>query len=284
MRYVTIALFITALSGAIIQPAAAQDTHPGKSFFADLEDWPVTSPEAVRLENFRPFRAVYERQYRQASGPEAGALRRDKVIITAEAVGWDGQRAVAITMIDSADPDLADTNSRVLTLYAGLPHLNVLFEIGPVPGQAKDYYVGRVFDDKVAMTMVDTENSTAMPRSQPIQSPGFGPGNWAMAAMDLRQGLKIKLGPYYSPRANPLTFDNYGYVTAQDVLIDKNRNRYSPWVVQTMGNYDPGDPRIRQILITQDPPYYLGTETVNLDTGERTPFVTLQTFEFLQAD
>jgi hypothetical protein len=66
-------------------PASAQssrDAHPKKAVFADAASWPAIAPGQHPLKNFAPFRAVYERVYRDANGRQ----RDDRVIITAECV------------------------------------------------------------------------------------------------------------------------------------------------------------------------------------------------------
>ncbi len=53
------------------------DVRPEKVAFKDVKNWSATNPGDVHLKNFRPFRAVYERNYLQHGGPNAGDLRVD---------------------------------------------------------------------------------------------------------------------------------------------------------------------------------------------------------------
>ena len=179
--------------------------HSAKTVYADVKSWPATAPGEVELKHFQPFRAVYDRQYTQATGPGAGEKRRDRVIVTAEEVGWDGNRAVAITVIDSGAAEYPDTNMRSLMMVTALDDLRALFEIGPAPGKAKDYYLGRFTDKEVLLSTVTTDTQKLEAQKIPTGKPGFGPGSWVMASMELKEGLKINLSPYYSPQANPIS-------------------------------------------------------------------------------
>ncbi len=282
-RFAVAAFSLVALFAIPTEVAysADENVHPKKRVFTDIDNWPSTSPGEAKLKGFRPFRAVYDRQYRQASGPDAGALRRDRVIITAESVGWNGDDAISISLIDSADPERSDTNARVLNMLVGQQDMQVLFEIGPIPGSAKNYYIGRVFDDRMSLHMIDTGKAEVTPQLQPIDAPGFGPGNWVMASLAKTTGQKIRLSPYYSPTANPLSASNYGIVTDSRTVQDHAGNNYKALVLETNGFFSMSNPKISQILLQDSPPYYLGTVTRNLDTDELEPYVALRSFQFL---
>ena len=257
----------------------AQEVHPKKEIFKSLSGWPVTAPGEVRLKNFAPFRAVYERTYRQASGPEAGATRNDRVIVSAEKIGWDGVPGIAITLIDSGIEDKSDTNARVLSMFVGLEKLDVHFEMGPIPGKAKDYYVARLEKNKGYLSQVMTKSQKLMPNQMDLKGPGFGPTTWIMASMPLKPGLKIRLAPSYSPPGNPLTSARYAHVVRKSTFEDSSGRKYSSWIVETSRNFS--TPRVSHIHLTDRPPYYLGTETVDLETKERRRFVWLRsTTEF----
>ncbi len=45
-------------------------------------------------------------------------------------------------MIDTGEAKYADTNMRTLTMVTDLEDMQVLFEMGPLSGTAKDYYIG----------------------------------------------------------------------------------------------------------------------------------------------
>ena len=55
---------------------------------------------------------------------------------------------------------------------------------------------------------------------------------------------------------------------------------HQAWVLETSRNFS--SPRVSHIYLIDRPPYYLGTETVNLDTGERKQFVWLRSVELLE--
>jgi len=199
MKKTLTAALLTGITLACSQTVApAREIHPKKMIFQDVESWPATAPGDVELKNFAPFRAVYDRTYKQGSGPNAGDPRLDHVIITAEDVGWDGRRAAAITIIDSGIVEHDDTNARALTMFVGLDDLRILFEIGPIPGKAKDYYIGRVTPDTIFMNEITTDTQKLKTERMKTGEPGFGPGAWVMASMNLSEGLKINLSPYYT--------------------------------------------------------------------------------------
>ena len=258
----------------------AQEAHPKKKIFRDFESWPTTAPGDVKLKNFSPFRAVYDRTYSQGSGPNAGDPRHDRVIISAEDAGWDGTAAAAITIIDSGIVEHKDTNARVLTMFVGLDNLQTLFEIGPIPGKAKDYYIGRITPDSIYMSMVTTDTQKLEPKKMKTDKPGFGPNAWVMASMNLRQGMKINLAPTYSPRGNSLTSATYGHIVSRGSFTAGSGMKYQSWVLETSRNLS--TPRVSHIHLIDRPPYYLGTETVDLATGERKPFVWLRSVDMLK--
>ena len=276
------AAFLTALPTSFLASSALgqQDIHPTKGAFRDLTDWPQTSPRDVELRNFTPFRAVYDRSYRQGAGPNAGDTRKDHVYVTADRVGWDGREAAAITIVDSGIVEHEDTNARVTTMFVDAKNLSALFEIGPIPGKAKDYYIGRMDPGSVRFSMILTEAQSLEPRSMETDEVGFGPGTWAIACMDLESGKKIKLGPFFSPGGNTLTSTQNGHVLGQKDVEDSSGNSYKAWQVETSRN--PASPRVSHLYLIDQPPYYLGTESVNLETGERTRFAWLRSFQELE--
>ena len=258
------------------QPTSAQKPHPAKAVFADQQSWPATAPGRVALRDFVPFRAVYDRKYTQASGPGRGEERKDRVIVAAEEVGWDGERAVVITMIDSGAAEHTDTNMRGLMTVVALSDLTVRFELGPVPGRAKDYYLGLVTDDEVLISQVETAEQTLRPQNIPKAVNGFGPGAWVMASMDLKEGQKLRLAPYYSPQANPISQSSYGRVLGRRTMIDGSGQSRQAWVVETPGWHGPASSRVLRLYLQSSPPYYLGTETFDYDTEETSRFVWLR--------
>ena len=265
---------------AACQPDSAQqppDIHPGKLIYADSESWPATAPGSLSLANFRPFRAVYDREYHQHSGPDAGDLRRDQIILSAEEVAWDGRRALAITLLDSGIAEQADTNARALVQISDLETLELLFEMGPIPGKAKDYYLARVESDQILLNQVTTDTQTLTSEKHRIMAPGFGPGTWVMASMDLEADARIHLNPYHSPEAtNIVSASSYGRVLGQKTIVDGSGGEHTAWVVETGGYYSASNPKLQHLYLIDRPPYYLGTENVHLDTGERSRYVWLR--------
>ena len=266
-------VLLVALAAPVL--ACQQTVHPKKTHYQDAQSWPGTKPGDVALKNFRPFRAVYQRNYTSAAGP-----RTDRVIITAEEVGWDGQAAIAITLLDTGDPAFEDTNGRTLSMYVNREDLSLLFEIGPAPGTAKDYYVARRLADKMVINSVTTETGEHQFQPVEISLPGFGPGSWVIANMDLQADMKIRLDPVYSPRANALTgFTQIGYVVGQEPYTDLSGTTYEAWMVEHTSNLANASVARRPMI--DRPPYVLGTEIVNLDTGEKRDSMRLIAFEYL---
>ena len=254
----------------------SQEVHPEKKRYKDSAAWPAISPGDVSLNNFKPFRAVYQRSYTNG----AGESRTDRVIITAEEVGWDGKEAIAITLIDTGDPAYDDTNGRTLSMYVNKVDLSMLFEIGPIPGKAKDYYIGNRLSDKMVVNQITTETGEHV--FQPVDTtvPGFGPGSWVIANLNLEEGMKLRLEPVYSPTVNALTgFTNIGYVVGQESYEDLSGNTYTAWIVEHSSNLT--SPTVARRPLIDRPPYVLGTDIVNLDTGEKRSSMRLMEFEYL---
>lgn len=268
------ALSVALFLALIVPTIGAQEIHPKKAVFADVSSWPTTSPGQVGMESFSPFRAVYDRSYRQGSGPNAGDPRHDRVVISAEHGGWDGESVAIITVIDSGIPEHSDTNARATSMFVSREDLSARFEIGPVPGKGKDYYIGRVDPDVVSVSMVTTDTQELAPQRMETSQRAFGPGVWVMASMKLEQGKKINLGPFVSPQGNVLTSTTFGHVVGRRAFVSAGGQTYDAWVIETSRN--PSSPKVSHVYVTQQPPYYLGTETVDLDTGERKRFTWLR--------
>ena len=93
--------------------------------------------------------------------------------------------------------------------------------------------------------------------------------------------MKIRLDPVYSPRANALTgFATTGYVVGREAYTDLSGHTYEAWMVEHTTNLASAS-IARRPLIDQ-PPYLLGTEIVNLDTGEKRDSMRLLAFEYLE--
>lgn len=255
----------------------SQDVHPKKKHFQDAMSWPATQPGDVTLQNFKPFRAVYQRNYTNGSGQP----RTDRVIVMAEEIAWFGDAAVAITLTDTGDPAFDDTNARSMTMYVKQEDLTLLLEIAPQPGTAVDYYIARRLDDKVTVNRITTETGEHQFQAPPTDAPGFGPGSWVIANSALETGKKIRLDPVYSPRSNALTgFTAIGYVAGQETYTDLSGNTYQAWMVQHSSNLT--NPYIVRRSMINEPPYLLGTESIDLDTGDKRRYsMHLMSFEYL---
>ncbi|MBO6577238.1 MAG: hypothetical protein JJ896_17670 [Rhodothermales bacterium] len=242
--------------------------HPGKTEFATVQSWPVIQPGDVSLQNFRPFRAVYERNYTQGLGPGAGEPRTDRVIITAERVGWHGIPAIAISLTDTGAPEFGDTMFRGMYSVIREDDMTVLFELGPLPGTGKDYYVARFEGEQGMVNSVTTATGEVDFQEIPLPGPGFGPGTWVMANAGLSPGRKLRVDPVYSSKANALAgFTPIGLVVEQETFTSLAGVDYAAWAVDYTSNPS-GSIMLRRYLV-DTPPYVLGTVRIDLDTGER---------------
>ena len=272
---IVLALMLVSSAAAVGQQSG--QVRPEKAAFKDVNSWAATKPGDVKLKNFRPFRAVYERNYSQAGGPHAGELRVDRVITTAEEVGWDGRRAALITLIDSGDAKWDDTAARNLFMIVDLETMELLFESGPMPGAAKDYYFMR--PDTGMGTMVMTDAGTSQIREFPKGAVGFGPGPWAIGSLDLTEGAKIRLDPFTSPAANIFGIRS-GIVAGRREFTDVSGKSHAGWLLEDGGNL--ASSRMTQIYVTDRPPYFLARFSVDLDSGEETRGIRLMKFQFLE--
>ncbi len=253
-----------------------QKVRPEKVVFEDADSWPQTAPGSIKLKNFKPFRGVYQRAYSQGSGPNAGELRIDRVIVHAEEVGWDGHAAIHIALIDAADAKWDDTAARNLFMIIDREDMRRYFESGPIPGKAKDYYFAR---PSTGMgTMVMTGDGTTQNQSIPEGIIGWGPGPWAMASTDLRTGAKIHLGPFASPAAN-IFGNRRGIVKGRLKFQDLGGESHDTWLIETGGNLS--NSRMSQILIVPEPPYFIASFSRDLDSGEESKGTRLLSFQLL---
>lgn len=253
--------------------------HPKKAGYSDAQQWPATAPGDVKLKNFHPFRAVYQRSYRQGSGPGKGQQRQDHVIVTAENVAWHGKPAILINVLDVANTEYDDTNARSLFMYVDREDLSIVLEVGPLPGKAKDYYIARKMEDKMVLTMVTSEDGNANVETMPTSARGFGPGTWVMACMDLKKDLKIRLDPHFSPAGNAVSGMKFARIIGQKSYKDASGKKYNAWVAEAMWGLS--NAKVIHRYLIDKPPYYLGTDSINLDSGEKKEFARLTEFSFL---
>ncbi len=247
-----------------------------KAAFQDAASWPQTAPGQVKLRDFRPFRAVYQRSYNQASGPNAGQLRTDRVIVHAEEVGWDGKAAILVTLIDSGDPKWNDTAARSLFMVIDRQDMHVYFESGPVPGKAKDYYFAQ--PETGVGTMVTTADGIAQIQKFPAGLVGWGPGSWVLASMDLKEGMKILLGPFITPGVNIFTHKQ-GIVKGRKEFVDAGSQKHNAWLIENGGTLSSS--RMGQIYVAPQPPYFLASFSRDLDSGQETNGTRLVSFQYL---
>jgi hypothetical protein len=238
---------------ALLIASPGDQPHPAKAAFKDFQQWPAVTPGQVSLKNFTPFRAVYQRTYNQGSGPKKGERRTDRVIITAESVGWDGRKAIHFSMIDSGEAHYDDTNGRTFTLYFDAESLAVLMEMGPVPGTGKDYYTMRVLEDKIVGTFVTTGKGESKNQIAPVAAPGFGaPAPWILASMDLEKGKNIRFQPAYSVGLGVLNTKAPFRVTGKQKVKTKSGQQVDAWIVESISNLT--SPWLQRTTITHQPP------------------------------
>lgn len=252
--------------------------HPAKAEFKDFQEWRAVNPGQVSLKDFSPFRAVYKRNYTQGSGPKKGEPRTDRVIITAEAVGWDGHQAIHFSMVDSGEVHYDDTNGRTFSLYFDAKTLAMLLEMGPVPGSAKDYYTLRVLEDKLVGTFVTTDKGEAQNQIAPTSAPGFGaPAPWILASMDLTKGKRIRFEPAYSVGLGVLNTKSPFRVSGQQKIKSEGGQSFQVWVVESVSNLK--SPWVQRTMITDKPPYLIRRESVNKDSGQTRVYMDLLNFQ-----
>lgn len=268
-------VLVLVLSGPL---GAQSKVHPKKTIYADAQQWPATAPGDVKLKNFRPFRAVYQRSYSIGSGPGKGQPRQDHVIVSAENVAWDGKPAILINVFDVANTEYEDTNARSLSMYVDREDLSMVLEIGPIPGKAKDYYIARRMEDKMVMTMVTSEDGSAKVQTMPTSTRGFGPGTWVMACMDLKKDLKIRLDPHFSPPGNAVSGMRFARIIGRKTYKDKNGKEYDAWVAEAMWGLS--NAKVVHRYLIDRAPYVLGVDSVNLESGEVKEFMRLTEFSY----
>jgi hypothetical protein len=261
------------------QDAASQDAdgnvHQAKQAYVDRQDWPATAPGQVHLQNFAPFRAVYERHYRDGNGEH----RQDRVIITAERVAWGDRAAIMVGLIDAGNLDYTDTNARSQVRYFAADDLSLLLQLTPASGAAKDYSLIRAEEGQVHMTTVKTATGESQHRELPAAPPGFGaPGAWLFGSMALAEGMRIRFDPYYAPASSNILGAAPSRVVGREWIETPGGARYHAWVLERPLGMT--SPRLMLTYVIDRPPYLLGKKPVNADTGEATEIGSLRLLEF----
>ena len=85
----------------------------------------------------------------------------------------------------------------------------------------------------------------------------------ALGGENRRIHVKISLSPCYSASWSPLTSAKYGHIVRKSEFIDGSGKKHQGWILET--TQAPSSPKVSHIHLIDRPPYYLGTETVNLD-------------------
>ena len=255
-----------------------KDTHPSKTPFLDSQTWQATQPGQVTLAHFVPFRAEYERRYNQGAGPKKGQLRIDRVVIVADFAGWDGRKAINATIWDSAHEKYDDTNGRLYSQYFAVDNLELLYEMGPIPGKGKDYYTLADAGDQWTGTIVMTGLGTAEKKPVPLNMPAFGaPAPWIQASMALSKNQKVRLDPALSFGGGVMT--NYAPVIATERNKFKARNgqTYTVWVLESVTEMN--TPWVKQSYVIKEPPYLIKRTSINKESGEENVWMELIHFQ-----
>ena len=270
----------TAFSLLLCLPLFAQtgdETHSKKAIFADSSSWTATNPGQVTLANFEPFRAEYERKYTQGSGPNQGQPRVDRVVICADYAGWNGRKAINLTLWDTGAPEYADTNGRVFSQYFDSGSLQLLYEMGPIPGTALSYYTLRNTGEGWMSARIETDKGRVENKYFEFKMPGFGaPAPWVFGSLDLQEGKKIRLDPAISFGGGILTNYAPARVVEQVSHRAKDGRTYRAWVLESVNNVK--NPWMIQTLVIARPPYLITRKSVNADTGEEKVYMELVKF------
>ncbi|MDH3732199.1 MAG: hypothetical protein OEU54_01650 [Gemmatimonadota bacterium] len=267
------ALLFVGCSDAASQNAP-QGVHPSKQIYADAEQWPATAPGEVSLANFQPFRAVYERHYRDVNGEH----RQDRVIVTAEEVAWGTEAAILVGLVDAGSLEYDDTSARNQFRFFSRDDLRLLLQVTPAPGTAKDYAVIRADAARVGVTTVRTESGEAEHRDVPVPGPGFGaPAQWILGSMSLTPDQKVRLFPEYGQGSSRVFNAAPFRVIGQEEVEDGLGIRHDAWIVEhPLGMTSP---RVMRTQVIGRPPYLLGRSPLDNETGETTQIGSMRLIE-----
>jgi len=277
MKKSTIGVFVAAL--ALIgcgdtTPAGSQETHPEKAIFASAGDWPTMAVGEGTLANFEPFRAVYERVYRDGRGEE----RRDRVIITAERVAWNATPAISVSLVDAGNSDYDDTAMRVQNRVFAVDDHRMLLYITPVPGTPRDYMIAHT-DGELRMTMVEAASGEAT-----VQKPGVGvpqlgaPALWLIGSARPTAGQRFAFANADAPApsnilgARPLLVSGTESVDAGPL-----GSQEAQVVIYPLGMTNA---RVMRNFVIDRPPYLVGKIPIDLDSGEASEVGSLRLISF----
>lgn len=256
----------------------AQDVHPSKAVYADADSWPSVAPGEFPIDNFQPFRAVYERVYRN----EHGQQRDDRVVITAERVAWGPTSAIMVTLIDAGNLEFDDTSPRVHTRVFAEEDQRMLFQISPVSGTPRDYLLINTAGPMARATRVADETGEGMVQTTPFPTPQLGaPALWVLGSMALTEGQTIRFGSADLPAASNILGARPYQVSGQET-VETPAGQHDARVV----SYPLGmtSARVMQNLVVDRPPYLLGKRPMDMDSGETSEIGTLRLIEFTTFD
>ena len=168
------ALTLAGCGGGSDQTAVGE-VHEAKAAYADFASWPAVSPGAVQLTDFQPFRAVYERHYRDGNGVH----RQDRVIVAAENVAWGPEAAIMVSLADAGSLEYSDTNARNQFRFFSREDGRMLLQVTPAPGTAKDYRLIRAEEGRVTTSTVRTASGEIDFQERAVEAGGCRPtGSW----------------------------------------------------------------------------------------------------------
>lgn len=273
-------ILVLALLLAIVSPMCnAQNLHPYKMKFGDMQSWTPTLPKDISFENFRPYRAVYNRSYISSAN---GNTINDQIIMTAQRVYWYGKNVILFEYHDVATPELEETNARTQFYYLDEKTLQLYMAVGPKSGTPEDYTTVRVLEDKIATSRLNTATGEVDFKEFPTTDPMFGFRQLRFlmwAAMDLKVGDKIKLQPIFSPPQGAPTLA-VGIVAKQEEYTTPNNKKYKPFIIENTNN--PSSAIVNKFYIINEAPYLLAQGLYNANDDEIYRWwLKLASFEYL---
>jgi hypothetical protein len=240
----------------------AVEVHQAKQAYADFASWPMTSPGALPLANFQPFRAVYERHYRDVNGEH----REDRVIVNAENVAWGSEAAIMVGLIDTGNLQYSDTNARSQVRFFSRADGRLLLQVTPAPGSAKDYRLIRAEDGRVSMSTVRTANGETDFQDMAAEVDGWGaPAHWVVASMALEPDMGVRLDPTFA-FASSRVFVAEPFRVLGEESVEVLGERVRAWSVEYPIGLE--GPRLMRTWVVNRPPYVLGRQPVDAETGE----------------
>ena len=268
-------IFILAL---LSSSCNAQEIHPYKQKFADLQSWSPTLPGDITLKNFRPYRAVYSRTYTNSKGKTVN----DQVIMTAQRMYWYGKNVILFEVHDSGSPEFKDTNARTQFYYLDEKTLQLHLAVGPKVSTPEDYTTVRVLKDKITTSRLNTATGEVDFKELATTEPTFGFRQLRFlmwGAMDLKVGDKIKLQPIFFPSQGAQAF-TVGLVSEQVDYTTPDRKKHRPYIIENTNN--PTSAVVHRFFIINEAPYLLAQGLYNADDDEIYRWwLKLELFEYL---